>query len=273
MTYFYKMLISPHQKLKEKQMKISLCNLKNDKKVIEQLTHAYRNSYNTLSAAYKTPEEMALYTENYFYCRIRRFAAENEKSQISRTFVISMDDKAIGFVRYSRIPDYYKENQGGEARDLEKGEMDGYEYAWYRKVKFVDNVKLDDSTMILNQIYLDPSVQHVGIGTYVLAQTLPKMKEIGVKNLILEYNAENHNAAKFYKAFGFKPLADTEDLDHIIRKGSNTKFYVSKVKMVHVPVEEAMQKANAKFDEKRRIQAAGLSSILIGLIQNKQKAK
>lgn len=254
-------------------MKVSISKLSNDETVINQLTHAYRNSYNTLSAAYKAPEEMVLYTYDYFNCRVRRFAAENEKSSTSRTFIVSLDGKAVGFVRYSRIPEYYKENRNGETRDLEKGEMDGYEYAWYRKVKFVDNVKLDDSTMILNQIYLDPSVQHVGIGTYVLAQTLPKMKEIGVKNLILEYNADNHNAAKFYNAFGFKALADTEDLDHIIKKNGRTRFYISKVKMVHVPVEEAMQKANAKFDEKRRIQAAGLSSILIGLIQNKQKAK
>ncbi len=254
-------------------MKVSISNLKNDPQIIEQLTTAYRNSYNTLSAGYKAPEEMALYTQDYFRQKVKRFAAENEKSSVSRTFVVFLDDRPVGFVRYSRIPEYYKQNPGGETRDLEHGMMDGYEYAWYRKVKFVDNVKLDDSTMILNQIYLDPSVQRLGLGTYILAQTLPKMKEKGVRNLILEYNAQNSNAEKFYRFFGFKALADTEDLDHILRKDNRTRFYISKVKMVHVPVEEAMAKANAKMDEIRREKAQGLGRILIGLLQNKTARK
>lgn len=99
------------------------------------------------------------------------------------------------------------------------------------------------------------------------------MKEKGVRNLILEYNAQNSNAEKFYRFFGFKALADTEDLDHILRKDNRTRFYISKVKMVHVPVEEAMAKANAKMDEIRRVKAQGLGRILIGLLQNKTARK
>lgn len=248
-------------------MKVSISTLKNDEAVIGGLTDAYRASYNKLSEAYKSPEEMALYTRDYFYHKVKRFAAENESSSTSRTFVVSLDEQPVGFVRYSRIPDYYKKNENGETRDLEQGLMDGYEYAWYRKVKFVDDVKLDDSTMILNQIYLDPKVQRLGLGTYILAQTLPKMKEKGVNNLILEYNADNKNAEKFYHYFGFKALADTQDLDHILPdKDGRTKFCISNVKMVHVPVDVAMERANTKMEAKKKSQAIG--NILAGLINN-----
>lgn len=251
-----------------KKMKVSITNLKNEHK-LAKLANAYRNSYNTLSAAYKSPEEMALYTFDFFYQKVKRFAAENEKSDLSRTFMISIDDQPVGLVRYSRIPEYYKQNQNGETKDLEHGLMDGYEYAWYRKVKFVDQVKLDDSTMILNQIYLDPAVQRHGLGTYILAQTLPKMKEKGVRNLILEYNAENYKGEKFYQSFGFQPLAETQDLDHIIRnKHGKTEFCVSQVKMVHVDIETALQRANAKMEQKKRTQVLAAKNILFGVVKN-----
>lgn len=250
-------------------MKVSISILPNEEQTISQLANAYRNSYNTLSAQYKSKEEMALYTYDYFYQKVRRFAAENEHSNLSRTFMVCVDKQPVGFVRYSRIPDYYKQNQDGMAKDLEKGMMDGYEYAWYRKVKFVDKVKLDDSTMILNQIYLDPLVQHNGLGTYVLAQTLPKMKEKGVRNLILEYNVDNHNGEKFYHSFGFQALAETEDLDHIIpNRSGGTKFCISKVKMVHVDVDTALAKANAKIEQKKRAQSQELGNIIIGVVNN-----
>lgn len=250
-------------------MKLSITNLKNDEPTVCKLSEAYRNSYNKLSEGYKSPEEMALYTFDYFYHKVKRFALENEQSSMARTFVVAIDDAPVGFVRYSRIPEYYKQNPGSQTQELEKGMMDGYEYAWYRKVNFVDNVKLDDSTMILNQIYLDPSVQRHGLGTYILAQTLPKMKEKGVKNLILEYNSSNINGERFYGAFGFKALAETQDLDHIIKEqNGHTKFCVSNVKMVHVPVDIALEKANTKLEIKQKAHKNKLGQILIGLIQN-----
>ncbi len=254
-------------------MKVSISKLQNSEAELAALAEAYKNSYNKLSEGYKSPQEMALYTYDYFYQRVKRFAKENESSSLSRTFVVTLDEKPVGFVRYSRIPEYYKQKDNGQTKDLEHGMLDGYEYAWYRKVKFVDNVKLDDSTMILNQIYLDPSVQRHGLGTYILAQTLPKMKEKGVRNLILEYNAENKNGEKFYSSFGFRPLADTEDLDHIIHDGQSTRFCISKVKMVHVPVETALERANAKMEQKRLAKAAAINNIVIGLINNAQKHK
>ncbi|MBQ7285738.1 MAG: GNAT family N-acetyltransferase, partial [Alphaproteobacteria bacterium] len=148
------------------------------------------------------------------------------------------------------------------------------EYAWYRKVKFIDDVKLDDTTMILNQIYLDPAVQRHGLGTYVLAQTLPKMKEKGVKNLILEYNADNKNAEKFYHYFGFRALAETQDLDHIIKdEHGHTKFCISDVKMVHVPIDIALEKANSKIKQKQQETAHGISNVLVGRVKYVHKIR
>lgn len=255
-------------------MKVSISNLKNDENIIAKLSKAYRNSYNKLSEGYKSPEEMALYTYDYFYHKVKRFALENENSSLSRTFVVLLDEEPVGFVRYSRIPEYYKNNENGETKDFERGMMDGYEYAWYRKVKFVDNVRLDDSTMILNQIYLDPKVQRHGLGTYILAQTLPKMKEKGVRNLILEYNAGNKNAEKFYHYFGFRALADTQDLDHIIKgRDGRTRFCISDVKMVHVPVEVAMEKANAKLISSSRSRMQSVRDILVGVVKHAARNK
>lgn len=254
-------------------MKVSITILDGSKQNLRLLAEAYRNSYNKLSEAYKSPEEMALYTYDYFYQKVKRFAAENQHSSTSRTFMVTLDGQPVGFVRYSRIPEYYKTNENGRTQDLEHGMLDGYEYAWYRKVNFVSDVKLDDTTMILNQIYLDPSVQRHGLGTYILAQTLPKMKEKGVRNLILEYNVDNKNGEKFYNSFGFQPLADTEDLDHIIRRGGQTRFCISKVKMVHVDVDTALEKANAKMEQKKQAKARSIGNIIIGLLNNAQRHK
>lgn len=252
-------------------MKIAIKNLTNDEALLEPLTHVYRRSYNTLSKAYKSPEEMALYTNQVFYHKLKRFAKESESNSNAQTFVVMGDDRPVGFVRYSLIPDYYKNNVNGETRDKESGVLDGYEYAWYRKVKFVDDVKLDNSTMILNQIYLDPSVQRHGLGTYVLSKTLPKIKEQGIKNLILEYNTDNKNAEKFYHAFGFRALADTQDLDHILDVEGKAKLCISDVKMVQVPVDVALEKANAKMEEKRQIHSDALGNLVYMVQQSKAK--
>lgn len=252
----------------------SLKNLRNDEALLEKLSDVYMRSYNTLSAKYKSPAEMALYTQPFFYHKLKRFAKEGESDSLSRSFVVTLDDQPAGFARYSRIPDYYKENINGETKDLETGTLDGYEYAWYRKVKFVNNnVKLDDSTVILNQIYLDPAMQRKSLGTYVLSQTLPHLHKAGVKNVILEYNAENKDAEKFYRAFGFEPLADTEDLDHILNDNGRPQYRISKVKMVHVPVEKAMQLVNRKLQQKKQARDAAIGNVLVALVQNAQASR
>ena len=95
------------------------------------------------------------------------------------------------------------------------------------------------------------------------------MKEKGVKNLILEYNIENKNGEKFYHSFGFQPLADTQDLDHIVQdRTGSTKLCISKVKIVHVPVEAALQKANEKMEQKKQVQVQALGNILVGLVKH-----
>ena len=81
------------------------------------------------------------------------------------------------------------------------------------------------------------------------------------------------NGEKFYNSFGFQPLADTEDLDHIIRRGGQTRFCISKVKMVHVDVDTALEKANAKMEQKKQAKARSIGNIIIGLLNNAQRHK
>ena len=73
-------------------MKVSIGNLKKNAQDIETLALAYKNSYNKLSEAYKSPKEMALYTYDYFLHKVKKFVAENENLSNSRTFVVSLDD-------------------------------------------------------------------------------------------------------------------------------------------------------------------------------------
>ena len=105
-------------------MKVTISKLIADEAVMQQVADAYQASYNKLSEGYKSKEEMALYTYDYFYQKVKRFAAENEQSNLSRTFMINLDGKPVGLVRYSRIPEYYKHAQNGQTKDLEKGYHD-----------------------------------------------------------------------------------------------------------------------------------------------------
>ena len=97
-------------------MKVTISKLVAKDKTLQQVAEAYRASYNKLSEGYKSKEEMALYTYDYFYQKVKRFAAENEQSNLSRTFMINLDGKPVGLVRYSRIPEYYKHAQNGQQR-------------------------------------------------------------------------------------------------------------------------------------------------------------
>ena len=221
-------------------MKISVCRLENTPDLILPLAKAYMRSYNKLSQGYKSADEMKLYTEQVFFRKLKNFAAD--KSSVSA--VLLMDGNPAGFVRYSPVPGYYKTAADGTSKDLERGYMDGYEYAWNRKITFDKDVALTDKTLIVNQIYLDPQIQRKGLGTYLLGATLPKLKEKGYDSLIIEYNANNINAEKFYQTLGFEAFAKTQDFDHIIRPRNKTDFCVSDVKIAHTTIDKTLKAIN-----------------------------
>lgn len=218
-------------------MKVSISKLENKPEIILPLAKAYKRSYNKLSDGYKSPEEMKLYTEQVFIQKLKRFAQDKD----SQSAVLMLNDRPYGFVRYSYIPGYYKENQNGNSQDLETGYMDGYEFAWNRKIKFEKDVQLDDKTLIVNQIYLDPEIQRRGLGTYLFGQTLPKIKEQGFESLIIEYNAQNKNAERFYQTLGFEAFAHTQDFDHITRENNRANFCISDVKIAHATIDKTLR--------------------------------
>lgn len=217
-------------------MKISIRSLEKKLSQILPLAEAYQRSYNKLSNGYKSQEEMALYTKGYFLKKLWKMA-ENKDSVVA---VLYVDDKPRGFVRYSAIPEYYTNPIDGKTSDTEKGMLDGFEFAWSRKVNFSRNVQLDNKTLIVNQIYLDPQVQRCGLGTYLLSKTIPELKKQGYESLIIEYNANNSNAEKFYKGIGFKAFAKTQDFDHIIKKDGRTTFCISNVEIAHTTIDNAL---------------------------------
>ncbi|MBR1649172.1 MAG: GNAT family N-acetyltransferase [Alphaproteobacteria bacterium] len=223
-------------------MQISIRPLEKNISQILPLAESYQRSYNQLSSGYKKPEEMALYKKGFFIKKLRKIA-EDENSIVA---VLNVDDNPRGFVRYSQIPQYYKHSADNLTQDLEHGFLDGYEFAWYRKVHFNRDVKLDDKTLIVNQIYLDPQIQNQGLGTYLLQKTIPELKKQGFESLIIEYNAHNANAAKFYRGIGFEPFALTKDFDHIIHPQAKTEFCVSDVEIAYTTIDRAIQKMSDK---------------------------
>lgn len=223
-------------------MQISIRSLEKKLSQILPLAEAYQRSYNKLSDGYKSPEEMALYTKGYFLKKLWKMA-EDKNSVVA---VLYVNEQPRGFVRYSAIPEYYTQAVDGQSRDLEKGMLDGYEFAWYRKVNFNRNVPLNDKTLIVNQIYLDPQVQRHGLGTYLLGRTIPELKKQGYENLIIEYNANNVNAEKFYRGIGFEPFAKTQDFDHIIKKDGRTTFCISDVEIAHTTIDHAIEAMRRK---------------------------
>ena len=219
------------------KMKISIKNLEPKLSQILPLAEAYMRSYNELSHQYKTDEEMSLYTKSYFLRKLWNMAEDGE----SAVAVLWADEKPGGFVRYSKVPEYYKKPISNTSSDFEQGTLDGYEYAWVRKINFEQDAELGDKTLIVNQIYLDPVLQHHGLGTYLFGKTLPILKEHGYESLIIEYNANNKNAEKFYKGVGFTPIAKTKDFDHIIEKDSKTIFCVSDVDIAYTTIDNSMK--------------------------------
>ncbi len=217
-------------------MHISITRLEKKLSQILPLSEAYQRSYNKLSEQYKSPEEMALYSRGYFLKKLWKMAEDNE----SVVAVLNINGTPRGFVRYSAIPEYYTAPINGQSRDMEKGMLDGFEFAWYRKINFERNIKLDKKTLIVNQIYIDPEMQHLGLGTHLLNRTIPELKKHGYESLIIEYNANNTNAEKFYRGIGFSAFATTQDFDHIIKKDGQTTFCISDVAIAHTTIDNAI---------------------------------
>ena len=223
-------------------MKISINNLEPKLSQILPLAEAYMRSYNELSRQYKTDDEMKLYTKSYFLRKLWNMSEDGE----SAVAVLNVDDNPVGFVRFSNVPEYYKNPQNNSACDVEKGQLDGHEFAWVRKLEFIKDVKLDDKTLIVNQIYLEPALQHHGLGTFLLSRTIPQLRQRGYDSLIIEYNAHNTNAEKFYKGVGFSAFAKTQDFDHIIEKDGKTNFCISDVEIAHTTIENAIKCIKSK---------------------------
>lgn len=218
-------------------MKVSIRKLEKKLSLILPLAESYQLSYNTLSKDYKTEEEMKLYTPAFFVKKLWKIAEDTS----STSAVLMVEEKPCGFVRYSQVPEYYKNAQNGQAQEAESGTLDGHNFFWCRKVKFDADIEVDDKTLIVNQIYLDPRVQRHGLGTLLLKETMPKLKEQGFEKLIIEYNANNHNAEKFYQTMGFKAFARTKDFDHILEKDGRTQFCISDVKIAHTTIDNAIE--------------------------------
>ena len=222
------------------EMKLKIVPLENSNKMIEPLAKAYQRSYNELSKGYKSAAEMALYTREVFVGKLQRFAEDKE----SKTAVVLSDGVPMGFMRLSPIPEYYKHPVNGCTSERECGETDGYTFAWERKVFFDKDIRLDDKTLIINQLYLDPKIQRRNVGTYLLEHTLPQLKERGFDSLILEYNANNHNAEKFYQTLGFEAFARTKDFDHVVTSPEGrAEFCLSDVKIAHTSIDHALEQA------------------------------
>ncbi len=218
-------------------MKVSIRNLEKRLSMILPLAEAYQRSYNKLSVDYKSEQEMALYTRGYFIKKLWKIA-EDDQSTVA---VLHINEVPCGFIRYSAVPEYYTRPVDSQAEDVEKGFLDGFEYAWCRKVNFERDVELNDKTLVVNQIYLDPQIQHYGLGTLLFKQTIPELKKQGYKSLIIEYNANNVNAKSFYQKLGFVPFARTKDFDHILREDGRTVFCISDVHIAHTSIDNALE--------------------------------
>ena len=204
---------------------------------LTELAKAYQASYCELSIVYKTQAEMALYTFAYFYQKLVSFTRDKS----SDVFMLSGNEKPVGFVRFSPVPEAYKGTQKREVFQKEHGFLDNQEYNWIRKVDFFEKVDISDKTMILNQLYLSPSIQNRGFGTELLRHTLPIMLD-KYDNFVVEYNLKNQKAIKFYETIGIKKVAQTQDLDHII-KGNK---YISDVGIGYSDIRATCRKIQTK---------------------------
>ncbi len=188
----------------------------------------YGDSYCQLSAQYKAPEEMAFYTPAYFEAKVQKFLQEKQ----SHIYVLEQLGKPLGFVRYSGIPAAYCQPGLDLVVQPETGVLDGVRYHFDREIEFSEPTPMDKKTLMLNQIYLAPNTQKQGLGCVLLNATLPLLSG-RFSNIIVEYNTDNAYARRFYEGLGFKQVAQTFDLDHII-KG---KRYFSRVGIGHAAMD------------------------------------
>lgn len=225
-------------------MSYTLEFLTNDSKQISDLSEVYEKSYIKLSEKYKGKREMALYTPEYFKGRLDEFANDTN----STTYVVSDGQKAVGFARFSPISATYRSLPKGLSVHLHKGTMDGFDYQWLREVRMRQNPNYNNRTLMLNQMYLAPDVQHQGLGTQIFASVLPQMEE-KYDNLVVEFNLKNAKGIRFYKSMGFKVSGITQDLDHIlpIKNEWGRKMCVSNVGIADAPIKTVMENAVKKL--------------------------
>lgn len=197
-----------------------------------KLAVAYKLSYTTLSAQYKSQEEMAQYTDDYFMQRVKKFANDLK----STTFIIYDKSEVVGFSRFSPVPKNYIGLTKGISYHPECGTMDGHTYQWKRPMRFDKNPEIDSETLMLHQIYLVPHVQHQGLGTQILASVLPTMTP-QFNKILVEYNICNHIGEECYKNWGFMKVGETQDLDHIQTNGnkciSKVGIAIASINTVH----------------------------------------
>ncbi|MFI3241632.1 MAG: GNAT family N-acetyltransferase [Alphaproteobacteria bacterium] len=209
-------------------------------KTILDLAQSYYNSYVTLSKEYKSDKEMALYKKGTFIKKLKKISQDNS----SHTFIYFDDDKPLGFARYSPVPSYYHKDRIENA-EIESGTTpNGYDYYWKRKLDLNAENNMDDKTIMLNQIYLDPSIQKKGLGTKIIDQTLPKIKEAGFESLVIEYNSNNENARRFYRnTLALREIGTTRDFDNVV--SNPTEICMSPVTLGFVEIDKAINKINS----------------------------
>lgn len=184
---------------------------------ILDLADVYMRSYNELSNGYKTREEMALYTKGSFIRKLKKWSNQQKNGNEPFIFVLHNDNKPIGFIRLNPLPESYRQyNDNLTSQEYEGGELDGWQIARYRKIKFISDPQFDENTLILNQIYMAPEVQKQGFGTYFIGEVAKQMNDLGFDQFVVEYNDNNVNGKKFHEdVLCAKKIAKTTDFDHI----------------------------------------------------------
>ncbi len=222
-------------------MNIDIREFDGSEKTIQKLANAYFDSYVTVSKSYKTNEEIVLYKKDTFVEKLRKMA----KDKSSSMFVYFKNGIPLGFVRYSPVEEYYKNNNHRNIQ-TEETTVAGHTYKFNRELSFYENNPITSKTMIVNQIYLDPAIQNKGIGTAIFKSTLPKMKAKGYTDFIIEYNANNNKARAFYEnILTLREVGTTKDFDNVI-PGNPLKVFISPVRIGHTTINDAINHLNKR---------------------------
>lgn len=180
------------------------------------LADVYMRSYNELSRGYKSEAEMALYTKGSFIRKLKKWSNQQKDGNEPFIFVLYNNDAPIGFIRFNEMPKSYREYDNNlVAKEYERGELDGWQIARYRKVEYISDPHFDDNTLILNQIYMAPEIQKHGFGSYFIDHVAKQMRLKGYDQFVVEYNDNNLNGKKFHEnVLCAKKIAKTSDYDH-----------------------------------------------------------